>query len=143
MCSSCGTSMARANRYGLCNSCHRNRRCSECGGMIGWKSTSSICNTCARRDRFARMNADGRFRAKISGENHYAWTGDSATYQAAHQRTPKTRGKASRHKCFGLCGKRANQWARIHGTSGTYPINFIPMCYSCHIRYDQTGKVWR
>ena len=141
-CSECGACMERPNRYELCRSCRMARRCSECGGIIGWKSTSGICNSCAASDRFKKMNEDGGFRRKISGANHYYWTGDSATYGGRHQRTVKTRGKASLYECFALCGRKAAQWAQIHNTSGMDPIHYVPVCHSCHLRYDQSGVMF-
>lgn len=57
-------------------------------------------------------------------------------YQRNHKRTVKARGRAAAHKCI-RCGKQAEDWAQVHGTSGEEPEDYQPMCTACHIRYDR------
>lgn len=81
---------------------------------------------------------------------------DDITYIAAHKRVERAKGKATEHDCLG-CGEQAEQWAYRHGspkerTESTpgYKImkryspdvnDYMPLCVSCHIKYDRWGKV--
>lgn len=67
--------------------------------------------------------------------------------KAAHIRIRKLWGKATEHVCVG-CGGEAHQWA-YDGTDPTelpdpqfgryslHPEFYMPMCRSCHARYDR------
>lgn len=82
-----------------------------------------------------------------SGESHYNWGGSEITYNGAHQRVRKHRGKASDHVCE--CGDGAEHWAAIHEAcelvEQDMPYsadvnNYKPMCVSCHKAYDLKRK---
>lgn len=65
------------------------------------------------------------------------------TERAMHQREDRKRGKASKHKCK-HCGKQAEIWAKVGNHSSTYTttnhkIKFIPLCKSCHAKYDKNA----
>lgn len=74
-------------------------------------------------------------------------------YDAAHRQVRKAKGRASAFIC--RCGKRAEQWAYTHSdldvqhdTDGREagrpfspdPAHYVPMCRSCHIRYDRARR---
>lgn len=66
-------------------------------------------------------------------------------YIGAHRRVYRAKGKASEHACV-RCAGCAQQWAYDHldtdelsDTNGTYsakPEHYVPMCRSCHKRFD-------
>jgi DNA-directed RNA polymerase subunit M/transcription elongation factor TFIIS len=61
--------------------------------------------------------------------------GTRSTYHVNHQMVRKERGPAWQQKCE-HCGARAKQWATIHGRSGASPDDYMPLCGSCHHKYD-------
>lgn len=77
------------------------------------------------------------------------WRGDAAGYQAAHHRIWDERGKARLYSCA-HCGERAAEWAFNHETrvrkvdecGRPYSLDandYMPLCRSCHRRYDRSG----
>lgn len=57
-------------------------------------------------------------------------------YNRNHNRVAARRGKASEHSCV-KCDKEASQWAQVHGTDGSNPLeHYQPMCIHCHRDYD-------
>jgi hypothetical protein len=71
-------------------------------------------------------------------------------YHAAHSNTEKVRGKAKTHKCV-TCNDRAGFWSLAHreiatpvsiyrdpvlGYYSTDANDYIPLCGTCHRRYD-------
>lgn len=84
------------------------------------------------------------------------------SYQWAHSRTARVRGKASNQECEG-CGREAQEWAYQGGSqyevAGTYtkhkrgvsrevssvwsphPDDYLPLCQRCHAEWD--GKPYR
>lgn len=62
----------------------------------------------------------------------------SPAYVSRHRAIRKARGSAWRLRCQ-HCGDQADDWATIHGRAGDQPDDYMPLCKSCHNRYD--GKV--
>ena len=62
----------------------------------------------------------------------------SAEYNRAHHRTRRDRGPASSW-CCSNCSRPGYAWAQIHDSE---PVDYLPMCQSCHIKYDMTPE-WR
>jgi hypothetical protein len=58
------------------------------------------------------------------------------TYYTLHARLRRARGSATARQCVGECGRQARQWAWLHGEDPCDFGNYVPMCYSCHKRYD-------
>lgn len=57
-----------------------------------------------------------------------------------HRRVRETRGHASGHDCV-RCGRQAREWAQIHTEDGLdIWADYVPMCHSCHRRYDITAE---
>lgn len=59
-------------------------------------------------------------------------------YYVLHTRLRQVRGRAAAHQCVGECGRRARQWAWLHGEDPRDFRNYVPMCCSCHQRYDRS-----
>ena len=57
-------------------------------------------------------------------------------YISRHKRVNASRGAASGYLCAGGCGDAAREWAEIQGSDADDPANYMPMCCSCHRRYD-------
>lgn len=67
------------------------------------------------------------------------WVGDAAKYYTRHNRVKNYRGSASLQKCD-RCDRQAYSWAQLHDTDGLDIYNhYIPLCGSCHLRYDRVG----
>ena len=78
-----------------------------------------------------------------TGADHHNWKGDQATYLGRHYRVYRKRGKASEYPCAD-CGDPARDWAQIHGTDGTDPEHYQPLCRKCHYwKYDRESYVNR
>lgn len=52
----------------------------------------------------------GNHSVHLRGSAHPYWTGDNASYDAAHGRLRRINGPASQHKCRD-CGEQAQQWS--------------------------------
>ena len=92
-----------------------------------------------RRDQRADLNS--------------CWTGDEASYNAAHKRVRRTRGRAADHLCQ-HCDGPAAQWAYGHsdpderrefdkGCELVYspdPEHYIALCQPCHRAFDRSSK---
>lgn len=75
------------------------------------------------------------------------------SYQGIHNALRRERGKASEHRCT-QCDKQAQVWALIDGRGksrfgtgkqGRYSTrleDYMPLCRSCHRRYDFVAKVF-
>lgn len=62
-----------------------------------------------------------------------------ADYFRNHGRVYAARGKASARDCA-RCDMPAKDWAQVHDTDGTEVTHYIPLCRSCHLRYDRTPE---
>lgn len=60
---------------------------------------------------------------------------------ACHARIRVERGVAREHMCT-HCPCPATDWAHIHETDVRDPYNYMPLCRSCHRKYDFTDE-WR
>jgi transposase-like protein len=115
--------------------------CSRCGNeaLVRVDGSQRFCSkSCST---FAQ-HADGRSR-QASGEEHYAWKGQDAQYQARHMRVIRSRGRADRceWRSSAHCASVKYEWSHIHGTDPGNVANYRPLCKECHQRYDkQTGS---
>lgn len=71
-------------------------------------------------------------------ERHREESGQELGYFGGHRRARTRRGRAADHPCV-TCGTRARHWAQVHGTTGTDPSHYQPMCQKCHWAYDGVG----
>ena len=92
----------------------------------------------------------------LSGEAHPRWVGEDISYAGVHLRLRRERGAVSARICD-HCGERAANWAYDHtdtyercgiwgGSELTYSTDldrYLPLCVSCHRRFDRAhhGKV--
>jgi hypothetical protein len=56
-------------------------------------------------------------------------------YFTLHERLRKARGSAKGRACVG-CAAPAAQWAQLHGEDPCNFDSYVPMCHSCHRKYD-------
>jgi hypothetical protein len=95
-------------------------------------------------------DCDGKPRGRGLCEKHYTrWLrhGDlevhhpaiksngEVNYFTLHERLRKARGSAADQACAG-CGTPAAQWAQLHGEDPCNFDSYVPMCHSCHRKYD-------
>lgn len=108
--------------------------CNLCG-EIAWKRAGM--RFCSKSCAVTRQHEE-QPKAAPSGQQHYAWKGEDASYGAMHLRVARSRGAAdfcSNRETAG-CLSRKYEWAHVHGTEPGDPGNYIPLCKSCHITYD-------
>lgn len=130
------------------------------GNLDGRKIVSGPCESdecmkpktgsgyCRMHNLRLRIRGDLDFEHR--GEDHIGWTGNSATYNAAHLRVKKSRGSARKQYCVG-CGGKAAHWSYDHADprelveelDGKYtivysadPSHYSPRCVSCHKKFD-------
>jgi hypothetical protein len=109
--------------------------CSEAHQARGW---------CLKH--YTRWKRQGDPNIALVGEAHPGFTGDDASYGAAHMRVKRARGSASQFACSD-CGGPASQWSLIHGRgsqwvegSGYFSLasdDYEPRCKPCHDAYDR------
>jgi len=98
--------------------------------------TGGYCTACYQRNRaFGDPNA-GPPRRKQRGESAAKNSAEHPdSYFVNHRRVRAERGAAWLQACA-HCGQRAREWATIHGRSGDDSRDYMPLCKTCHNRYD-------
>lgn len=80
---------------------------------------------------------------KPQGADSPNWVGDQITHKAMHTRVIRARGTASSHRCFFHAEREekvpARDWAQLHETTGLNIADYIPLCRTCHIRFDDAA----
>lgn len=68
------------------------------------------------------------------------------SYDGAHKRVTKARGRASAHCCAMNCGRQAAHWSIVRTDSAPMPHSpdpqdYRPLCVPCHKRYDMAALI--
>ena len=106
----------------------RNPRCDNPRGPSG-----GYCPACYNRYLTCGDPNAGPPRRKRRTKSQKA--GTRSQYHVNHAMVRKERGPAWRYVCQ-HCGGPAKYWATIHGKSGESPDDYMPLCGSCHWKYD-------
>jgi hypothetical protein len=88
--------------------------------------------------------------ASMPGALNPNWTGEDASYTAAHIRVRRRRGSAKHQTCVD-CGTRAAHWSynnadpaeRVDLRYGRYspnPAAYDPRCVPCHSAFDRAAR---
>lgn len=78
------------------------------------------------------------------GEKHHLWKGDFASYSALHYWIQREIGKA--HFCLFNKNHVSTRyhWANISKIYKRDVTDYMPLCPSCHFKYDNVGeKMWQ
>lgn len=72
------------------------------------------------------------------GENNPNWVGDAAGYATRHDRLQRIRGEADHciHRNAIGCTSNRFESAHIHGEDPYDIYSYVPLCKSCHAKYD-------
>jgi hypothetical protein len=123
----------------------------ECGADVFIKKTGQ-CRNCYNREYY-RRNAERIDRKRILRKEEGAQCLIDVGYEGAHARLRESRGQARDYQCV-WCNRPALDWAlkrggvrevtgtRTHSsgvivaTWSTNPLDYQPMCRSCHRRMD-------
>jgi len=107
----------------------RRSTCEECGTSISPRSRTCVSHR------------------GLAGEHHGSWRGDAIKNPAMHGRVKTLRGPASAHPCQ-HCGGTSRDWAYDHadpdertdpeGPFSLDPKRYMPLCVTCHKRFDMT-----
>jgi hypothetical protein len=106
-----------------------------------WCDTSLSCTGCQVNVlqalwRCTRLpNAVAGFGSPV-GLVIFATAEERKAYRIRHEMVRKVRGRAKSYLCAGCCGKRAEEWATVHGTDGLKPGDYVSLCHGCHFEYD-------
>jgi len=68
------------------------------------------------------------------------WKGDNCGKSGMHYWVVKKRGKASEHKCE-HCGGQAKHWANKKHDYKRNLEDYMPLCASCHKKYDLKNNI--
>jgi hypothetical protein len=75
-----------------------------------------------------------------TGVKSHHWKGDTASYSAMHRWVRRWKGSADHCEVCGVEGKKKYEWANIDHKYKRIFDDYIPMCTSCHIKYDKERK---
>lgn len=125
----------------------------ECGAtkrILGKHLRSGAIRSCGC------LNQEMRIERAKKGVRRGVFT-EHVTYRGAHIRVRIVRGRASEYRC--QCGAQSEEWAYDHADPNALlekvtmprgnvreapysldPNHYIPMCKSCHSRFDATKK---
>lgn len=95
-------------------------------------------------------------RKMLRGPEHWNWSGEDASYGAAHRRVRRAKGSAAGYLCT-HCLQQASHWAYDHtdpnahtelvnGSVLAYSLNpdhYMPLCVPCHRQYDRAHRTNR
>lgn len=75
-----------------------------------------------------------------AGDRNHVWTGDEASYLAAHKRVYRTRGKPQLCEHCGTDDDRMYHWANVSGHY-TDVTDYVRLCVPCHRAFDAARRV--
>jgi hypothetical protein len=75
-----------------------------------------------------------------TGDRNHVWTGDKASYLAAHKRVYRTRGKPRLCEHCGANDERMYHWANVTGRY-TDVSDYVRVCVPCHRAFDAARRV--
>lgn len=77
-------------------------------------------------------------------ENHHLWKGKLVGYSVLHRWVQKHLGVATIcSTCFRTSNKTRLEWANLSGKYKRELDDWLPMCRSCHMKFDDVSKkVW-
>ena len=98
-----------------------------------------------QRAKGYKHTEDAKIRMAVarSGEKHWDWKGDNATYSAFHKWLGKNYGPSDRCENK-LCPQtsKSYDYALIHGKSHSHKReNYLKLCHSCHMAYDVSNRI--
>lgn len=109
--------------------------CKVCGNKkLIRKSRKTENNYCSEECYYKALT--GNVRYKTRGKRHPCWKGDEASYSSLHEWIRRKKGKAGNYKCA-HCDKQARDWANIDHTLSRNLDDYMPLCRTCHIKYDK------
>ena len=105
-----------------------------------------ICLTCKKdfevhnyREKTANFCSVSCASKNRSNEKNSRWKGDDVGYGALHTWVMRKKGRATKHPCL-FCKKEADQWANIDRKYRRDLNDFVPLCFSCHTKYDKKSN---
>lgn len=103
--------------------------------------TERVCEGCGELAWMLKLQRFCSLGCRSRGANNPNWAGDDINYGGMHDRVRAVRGSADYciHRNAINCTSTTYQWAQIHETSGLDIYDYVPMCVSCHNRYDYRG----
>ena len=86
---------------------------------------------------FGNTYAKGCVRPK--GKKHHSWKGNKIGYWGIHRWLRQNFGPAKENKCE-HCDRQALDWANKDHKYKRDRKDYIPLCRSCHLKYDYTQE---
>lgn len=90
----------------------------------------------ADKAKYCSISCKGK---DVPEEKHSSWLGDEAGYGSIHRWVSKHKGKAKDKNCS-FCKKQADDWANLDGYYKRKLDDYIPLCRSCHNKYDNNMR---
>lgn len=132
-CQKCGKEYLTKG-YKILTSKHCSRVChNSVAGVLGGLAGKGVTRgNGVKRPYLSERNKLVRYK----GEKHPNWKGDNVGYIALHVWVRKNFGKAK--KCERCNAKKNVQWANKSKTYKREIGDWMPLCSSCHQKYDKT-----
>jgi hypothetical protein len=89
------------------------------------------------RSKEVRESISRRQKGQWTGEKNPNWKGDSAGYFSIHGWVIRQKGKADHCTKCGTTTAKRYEWANVDHQYRRNLDDYIPMCQSCHMRYDK------
>jgi len=83
----------------------------------------------------ARKRAAKKMIGRFVEEKGFNWKGEKAKPRAKHRWVVKHKGHPSSYKCA-HCDNQAHDWANVNHKYRRKLDDYIPLCRSCHQKYD-------
>lgn len=118
---------------------HHRYNCLICNKIIEDSPASNrkYCSRlCFYNSRVGKKHSYER-KQKTTGKNNYAWKDNNVGYSALHSWVKRKLGKPLICQyCRATSKERKISWANIDHKYKRKLNDFIPLCYSCHRKYD-------
>lgn len=90
--------------------------------------------------KFYKGGEKGWFtKERTEGKKNVNWKGDDVSYKCLHEWVYRKLGKATKYLCE-HCDKQAQEWANKSGNYKREISDWIPLCKSCHKKYDKHSE---
>lgn len=77
---------------------------------------------------------------RMSGSNHYRWTGENGTYRAKHKYISRIKGEPNKCEFCGTTKAKRFEWACLDHKYTRNPDKYVRLCVSCHRKFDNSLK---
>ena len=138
ICENCGsifyTYPSRLNGSSGHKAKYCSKKCSNIVSFKKWNKAGSKTRFKPGQVSFSKKHPE----LMPSGIEHHKWKGDEVGYRGLHYWIRRQKGKPD---ICEMCSKKAADWANTNGKYNRNLNDYIPLCKSCHKKYDISHKL--